>query len=1099
MSLTRQRATPFTLGLLFALVSGAPVVADDTELFVFDNSALTVNPNILFILDTSGSMDTAVESQQSYDPAAVYDGSCRHDRLYWRTGTGDPPACDTDRWFDASALKCVAASDAFATSAGRLTDRFAQYDAGEAEWRKLSQNDKAGAVECDDDRGIHGDGANSGGVYAQSGDADNLWSGSAADEISWQLMDVNTVYTANYLNWHYGPTGPSTRMQVLKDVAAGLAGSINDVNIGLMQFNSHQGGRLVHAVQDVANSRSALIDSIDSLTASGFTPLSETMYEAALYFLGHAPHYGTDDVGVAGGAYQTPIGHGCQKSFIVYLTDGEPADDTDANDIVPTLPGFVDVVGPACDGSGDGACLDDLAAYLYGADLNAELPGKQNVATYTIGFTLDLPLLSSTAQRGGGRYYTADDTATLSQALTNIVTSILETQTTFTAPSVSVNSFNRARHANDLFVSVFQPSEREHWPGNLKKYRLRAADSTIVDANGAPAVDPDSGFFYDDAQSWWSDGPDGRRVPAGGAANRLPAPDARRVYTYLGGADLTAAANAVTRSNVAIDDALLEIGDPGDPSRDAVIDFMRGWDVADANQNSRTDEPRNQMGDPLHAQPISLIYGGTPANPDPDDALVFFATNDGYLHAIDPTTGVERWAFVAPEFLGDQVDLLVNPTSSAKRYGIDGSLRLQVQADGDGVLDASAGEKAYLYFGMRRGGPVYYALDVTYPDAPRVLWRRDRNDLPDLGQTWSNPVPTRVDVQGAAQNDGDLVVVLGGGYDTTQDNYDASTDNSGNALYIVDSVSGALLWHGAPSGGTKSFADMRYSMPADIRVIDLDGDGYADRMYAADMGGQVWRFDIDNGSYASSLVDGGVIARLGSAGLSSPTAADTRRFYYAPDVALVSGGEASFLHVGIGSGYRAHPNAMENQDRFFALRDYNTFNSLTQAAFDAMSSITEADLIDVTDDIDAVVPAGSAGWRLRLGPGEKVLSEASTFNNQVFFTTFAPGAAPDVNDCEPRLGTNRVYIVSLYNGAPVNNLDGSLDDETLTAADRSRQFSGSIASEVTFLFPSPDDPDNCVGDECSPRPVACVDLFCFPTDFGNTPIRTFWSQRAVDR
>src|SRR5690606_6167666 len=115
------------------------------------------------------------------------------------------------------------------------------------------------------------------------------------------------------------------------------------------------------------------------------------------------------------------------------------------------------------------------------------------------------------------------------------------------APSVSVNSFNRTQHLSDLFVTVFQPTENLHWPGNLKKYRLRAADATIVDANGMPAVD-ETGFFAPASQSFWSAEPDGRRVTQGGAASRLPSPAVRRVFTYLASAGnplLVADANAV--------------------------------------------------------------------------------------------------------------------------------------------------------------------------------------------------------------------------------------------------------------------------------------------------------------------------------------------------------------------------------------------------------------------------------------------------------------------------------------------------------------------------------------------------------------------------
>ena len=56
---------------------------------------------------------------------------------------------------------------------------------------------------------------------------------------------------------------------------------------------------------------------------------------------------------------------------------------------------------------------------------------------------------------------------------------------------------------------------------------------------------------------------------------------------------------------------------------------------------------------------------------------------------------------------------------------------------------------------------------------------------------------------------------------------------------------------------------MTNAIPGEVRAVDLTGDGFADRMYAADMGGRVWRFDIRNGQPASSLVWGGVFASLG--------------------------------------------------------------------------------------------------------------------------------------------------------------------------------------------------------------------------------------------
>jgi type IV pilus assembly protein PilY1 len=962
--------------------------------------------------------------------------------------------------------------------------------------------------------GRHGETAGDAEVYPQNGDANTPWTSSSWNSITWGQTPANVtynVYEGNFINWYYGPLALAKRLGVMQDVTINLLDQVSDVNVGLMRFNRQDGGPVIHAMEDVATARTPMQTKIAELPADGWTPLSETLYEAGLYYMGRTIDFGNQNDPASTDpaarnpstptAYNSPIEMACQKNFVVLLTDGQPSRDTGADSRIAGLPGFSTATGNAtCDDSGNGACLDDMAAYLFESDLSP-LPGRQNVITYTIGFTIDLPILDKTAQRGGGAYFLADDTASLTTALTDIVQNILDTQTTFAAPATSVNAFNRTRHLNDLFITAFQPTGETHWPGNLKKYRLRASDGEIIDANGNPAVDPTTGFFSAGAQSFWSNSVDGPTVTDGGAVNQLPAPATRNVYTYLAGSLLTSAGNQVSLANTNIDDQILGLGAPGDPTRDQLVEFMRGIDAADHDGDNDITEPRTQMGDPLHGAPVSVIYGGTTTNPDLDDAVIYFGTNDGYLHAVDPNTGIERWSFIPPDFLDDQLFLFQNGPASVKHYGIDGTLRVSVNADNDGVIEPAAGETVHLYFGMRRGGDFYYGLDVTNPDAPQVLWRLDRNTLPGIGQSWSTPVPTKINIPGAPQNPDNNVLIFSGGYDTSQDLAASGTDTIGNALYIVDAVSGQLLWHASNANADLNVANMQYSIPSDVKVLDVNSDMFADRMYVGDMGGQVWRFDIHNGQPATDIVTGGVIAQLGGAPNGSPGSAESRRFYYAPDLAIISDEYSSFLHIGIGSGHRAHPNSLTTEDRFYALRDYEPFAAFTQAQYDARTPITDADLLDITNDVNAVVPAGSPGWRFELRDGgwagEKVLAEARTFNNQVFFTTFTPNSGVGSVGCGPALGTNRVYIMDLATGAPVNNLDNSADEDNLTETDRYREFQGSIASEVSFLFPSPDDPVNCVGDECTPPPVACVGLFCFPPGFGNDPIRTFWSQEAT--
>ena len=1122
--------------------------AQDVEIFTGNgNPGNNAKPNILFILDDSGSMAAEVITQNNFDPNTTYSGTCSSDRVYWTTSSS-PPSCWTWNYFELSVFQCERARQAFASpGGGSYQDYFAQYDPGRQDrWESLSSSYHNRTIECEDDTpdadigwAGHGDGSSATRVYPQDGDQNNLWTSdpSDSDRITWGTWPVDrryNVYSGNYMNWYYGEATTATRLEVMQEVATNLVNSINGVNVGLMSFEFENGGRVRHAVEDVATARESMIQTIDSLNASNWTPLSETLYEAYLYMTGSALDYGYNSVAESrmpspdDDIYRSPMELSCQKNHIVLLTDGEPTRDYGADSEIVGLvdaegQSFADLVGGSCDvetypvglNPDGGQCLDDLAAFMYEGDL-ASLDGRQNVTTHTVGFLIDLPILEQTAERGGGEYRTATDTATLTTALTSIVTSILDTQATFTAPSISINAFNQTRHLNDIYVGLFRPSNTAHWPGNLKKFRLRPDDSVIVDRNDRPIIDPNTGVFADYVQDYWSSTVDGTAVTAGGAANQIPA--GRTIFTYLGDPQLTSVSNAIDVTNLT--DAMLGTGDPDVPTAQDVVDFINGWDVADEDQDGVTLEPRSQLGDPLHSRPIVVVYG-----PDNDDALVFMGTNDGMLHAINVADGTEEWSFMPPEFIDQQLSLLLDNTTDTKTYGVDGSIRVQTIADSDGVIEEADGERVLLFFGMRRGGDVYYALDVTDPDAPEVLWRKDSADLPGLGQSWSSVTPTRINIEGATQNQHDLALVVGGGYDASQDATLTSTDSSGNSIYILDTLTGELLWHGTNSGGDQDFStsdwSMDYSIPADVRVIDLNGDGYGDRMYAADMGGQVWRFDITNGNYASNLVAGGVIAQLGAAGLASPTIADTRRFYYAPDVALVINRDYNFVHVGIGSGHRAHPNATVNHDEFYAIRDYVTFGAQDQTAYNNLTPITPADLVDVTTDLTASVPQGSPGWRLSFNDGgwqgEKVLAETRTFDSKVFISTYRPG----VNgvSCEPALGTTRQYVMSLFNGRPVNNLDGSVEDyngdgivdpQDLQLTDRYRQYEGPPPPETVFFFPGPEqdlDGDGVIDDGLSLQCVVegnclgeteCLGLICSEGGTQRFPTRTFWSQDDLE-
>ena len=229
--------------------------------------------------------------------------------------------------------------------------------------------------------------------------------------------------------------------------------------------------------------------------------------------------------------YQSPVQYQCQRNFVVLLTDGEPTSDSTADDKIAALPGFSQLGRASCDGEGDGHCLDDMAEYLNSAaDLAPDVPGRQNAITYTIGFGPEVAgstFLDGVAARGGGRSFAANDVTQLTAALQSIFGDILQSGSTFVAPSVSVNAFNRTQANNELFVSVFKPDDSLRWPGNVKKYGIQ--DGRIVDATGAEVVDPATGFLRDGTRSLWSATREDDAVLSGGAASRLPAAPQRRL------------------------------------------------------------------------------------------------------------------------------------------------------------------------------------------------------------------------------------------------------------------------------------------------------------------------------------------------------------------------------------------------------------------------------------------------------------------------------------------------------------------------------------------------------------------------------------------
>ncbi len=1137
---------------LYILLSATPLYADDTELYTgITPGAITARPNVLFIIDTSGSMGTNVTlTTGTYDPATTYTGTCDPTRYYW-SNTGGVPSCSG--WFvpyiNVSAFQCNDASAALGVGgSGFYLDRMARYSTNSNSWETLNTFTPNHEVECAEDYGLHGDGSNSSDLWPANGNNGGPWRANTTNSLSWSSTGGSyTIYTANYINFvnTAGNSTTLTRLQIVQQVLTDIIDSTAGINAALMRYDasgSSLGGSFVEPMQAIdASTRTGFNNSINALTAGGATPLAETLYEAMLYYRGEHVYFGNNATpsNVSSvldpsdsSRYASPIEFQCQSNFIVMLTDGDPVADDSADSVInggnaafgdffPGVAGAAGVSDSCTFNSGDD-CLDELAQYMYERDQITSLNDTQNIITYTIGFATDQPLLESTADKGGSTggnvdsnvgYFTTDSIIGLTEAFTSIISDIQEVNTTFISPAVSVNAFNRLSHRSELYFALFRPTIRYRWPGNLKKYKLARettgnpdSDLIIIDVNGLNAIDTNTGFFDSGAQSIWSATADGADVTLGGAAENQPLAN-RRIYTFTG-VNSTLVPPQINSETLNTTNNLLHEDNPvlvaagtgedvsantllglttttSDADRTTLLQWARGVDVLDEDEDGSNTDSRNFIGDPLHSRPQLVNYKGTTAADT--DITIYMITNEGFLHAIDADDGTEQFSFIPQDLLPNLDVLKSNTTAAVRTYGLDGPMTVWHNDLNNDllVLDSSdtpqvtdgVSEHVYLYFGMRRGGKNYYALDVTDRNSPKLKWKIEGgipgDPFEELGQSWSEMSHATIKLNGVARH----VLIFGGGYDTSEDSVSTpSDDNVGRAIFIVDAETGERLWWAgiSGSGADLELAEMKNSIAADVTAFDSTGDGYIDRIYAADLAARIWRFDLDNtdDTRTSILANGGVIADLNGTAVSNSadaTAANNRRFYYAPSVAYIRDGSQEFFTIAIGSGYRSHPTDTSIKDRFYVIRDTNVRGpALDGNGTPIYTTISEDDLYDATgnligqgtqNQIDAARTSLNTGngWYIKLNNtdgtfvGEKVLGRAVTFNGVLLFSSFTPLEISQSNSCSPSQGVSAAWAINLIDGKPVFNFDQSNPD--LTRNDRKGTLNmGGLPSDPSIVF-----------------------------------------------
>lgn len=675
--------------------------------------------------------------------------------------------------------------------------------------------------------------------------------------------------------------------------------------------------------------------------------------------------------------------------------------------------------------------------------------------------------------------------------------------------------FNPGTALDNVFIPLFRSSSGGRWQGNLKKLKFldtprnvagsgAAPDGVfdaVVDALGKPAFEVAGeapGSLRFDALTFWTDpdtlspgdglaipkNADGRVVARGGAGQKI---DGYVAYATAGGDPVKYIIGDTNEdigpdgfssrqvyfeaevgkrlrpfdANQSTADALAGLLDPGgELSAGELLELIR-WG---RGQDTRQASPAARewlLGSVLHSRPYVLNYGATPgySKSNPNIRLLF-GSGDGLFHIVENTdivgneTGRELLGFYPGETLSNLKQRYDNSTPPGKiLYGVDGTPAvLRVDKNNDGTLDYSAGDEAYVYFGLRRGGASYYALDISNPAAvPDLLWKispTTGGSFDELGMTFSTPVVGKVNYSGVPID----VVVFAGGYDggwnedhTSRRGKDAgaANDSVGNAVYVVNARTGELVWK-AVEGATGSSSDTRYahsglvdSIPSTVTAM-FDADGVIHRLYVGDTGGAVWRVDLpaNVGAAQEHRRRNWLITRLADLGRDAQEpggdATQDRRFFHAVDIVQSTDSIGDFDGVLIQSGDRAHPNETLVQNYLFYIKDRKIISG--SAAVRAENDGSESrgrfmaeDLAEQTACIartEVVDGAGSCsdsemenGWKIAYPQaGEKGLSTPLVDGGRVFASTYTPG---DRKACEANKGRGRMYVVRLGDGTAV--------------------------------------------------------------------------------
>jgi len=945
------------LSTVLALPVNAAVAIPDVPL----QSGNAVPPNIMFILDDSGSMtwDFMPDSVPSTSPVNIASQAFTRNTVYYNPSINYQPWSNQDGTLFALRPATSAWSDVNLASGSTAnltgsTRRFHVPNVGISDLADARQYIRYELT-----------GTNS--ARSCTLNAANNWVCNNITGFSWTASDGSPINRNIAEEWQNFATWYSyhrTRMKAAKaGASAAFAGLSRDLRVGYRTIWNRSNFDIPVSSNDglfentgASTNRTTWFDRLYAAQGNDGTPLRNALNGTGGYFEGAG----------AGGPWGPESGTNqlaCRQNFAILTTDGfwnggTPSgignqDGTAGSEITgPNGASFTySPVPPFSDGVSD--TLADVAMRYWKNDLRSDLENIVPTSNADPAFWQHMTTFSLSI--GAGGTLTPSD-ATLAQIEAGTIT--------WPTPSASnIRNIDDLWHAavngHGTFVAATNPQE---FADGLKRALAaiveRTGSSSNVVANSV-AIGTDTRIFQAVFQAGqWTGDVFAFRVNSSGISNSplwaasagIPLPVSREIYTSVNGSGTAFLwGNLSAAQKAALND---------DP---AILDYLRGATSGEERNGGAFRNRNSVLGDIVNSSPAFVK----------DNNTLFVGANDGMLHAFN-ASGQEVFAFVPEGIDWNELATLSDP-DYVHRWFVDGALVVssRTQTTGKNILVGALG----------RGGKGLYALDVTTPSGfsgSDVEWQAGGSDN-DMGFILSQPVIVKL-------NNGKTGIMVGNGINSTSEKA---------ALFIYDISDGSLIkkintGFGSPSASNGLSA---------VNGWDADGNGTVDFIYAGDLQGNLWKFDVSGNGTGSWKVAG---TPAGPIFVAKDAGNNRQPITAAPTIAL---NPATFQRwVFFGSGRFLSSGDLSNTDpqtMYGVVDDGSPISGrseLQQRNLDAASGDTRAfqaaDTLDPTKRgwyVDLLTPPG--GTR----EGERVLGKMQVIGKVLLSASIIPSSDP----CEP--------------------------------------------------------------------------------------------------